>query len=268
MGTKSFTHPGTLNFAQNFWKGNNRGRYLLCSEPGPNSCHPPVFNQRGVLSKQHVRQYTLHLELLWIQPRYIAKDRKPKLRTNETIHRLHFQATDSRVRFVKVAFMPRLTMKQPKSQEQTWCPFLHQNGAKPKSFCHPFLLAWEGFLPRLSNLNLLVNPQTCQALEINRALLKYIRVFIKGKTLRGQWPQELILEVLYDGIIVICSHSLWYTGPATDRWGPIVPTARTTATKMAKEQVIQTYHEPIMWHGVVRKLNSHLVPPRRPPLVG
>lgn len=86
----------------------------------------------------------------------------------------------------------------------------------------------------MSNLNLLVNPQTCQALEINRALLKYIRVFIKGKTLRGQWPQELILEVLDDGVIVIWSHSLWYTGPATHRWGPIVPTARTTVTKMAK----------------------------------
>lgn len=52
--------------------------------------------------------------------------------------------------------------------------------------------------------------------------------------LRGQWPQELILEVLDDGVIVIWSHSLWYTGPATHRWGPIVPTARTTVTKMAK----------------------------------
>ena len=133
-----------FNFAQNFWKGNNRGRYLLCSEPGPNSCHPPVFDQRGVLSKQHVRQSTLHLELLWIQSRYIAKDRKPKLHTNETIHRLHFQATDSKVRFVKVTFMPRLTMKQPKSQEQTWCPLLHQNEPSPRASVIPFYLLEKG----------------------------------------------------------------------------------------------------------------------------
>ena len=128
-------------------------------------------------------------------------------------------------------------------------PLTASKWAKPKSFCHPFLLAWEGFLPRLSNLNLLVNPQTCQALEINRALLKYIRVFIKGKTLRGQWPQELILEVLHDGVIVIWSHSLWYTGPATHRWGPIVPTARTTVTKMAKRTGHTNLSCGTMWLG-------------------
>ena len=134
----------TLILHKTFERGNDRGRYLLCSEPGPNSCHPPVFDQRGVLSKQHVRQSTLHLELLWIQSRYIAKDRKPKLHTNETIHRLHFQATDSKVRFVKVTFMPRLTMKQPKSQEQTWCPLLHQNEPSPRASVIPFYLLEKG----------------------------------------------------------------------------------------------------------------------------